>query len=211
MTSASSTIHRFLLKTKTGECVSQGNYFSHIVHKILNYMLTSCQNSIFYFTPQFRGPVLAGGGGLDKVQCEHEWLLHGPLLWRGVELHYQIATAQSHSPDQQWQSQPNPQCLSAGQVCLRIRGKNLILSLNFNHADGSLKQHLASLPENSLFGTVQKSCKVLPSSPKFSLSSSFTKLCTQVRSYAKLTQLHLCAYSPDDGMTAIVQSFFCTN
>lgn len=72
--------------------------------------------------PLCRRPVPARGGGLGEVQRGHEWLLHGPLRGRRVELHHQSAAAQSHSPDQQRPSQPHPQHLPASQVCLNGQG-----------------------------------------------------------------------------------------
>lgn len=58
---------------------------------------------------------------MGEVQRGHERLLHGPLCRRGVELHYQSAATQPHSPDQQRPCQPHPKRLPAGQVGSKIR------------------------------------------------------------------------------------------
>lgn len=52
-----------------------------------------------YSSVLFRCPVPAGRGRLGEVQRGHEWLLHGSLCRRGVELYYQAVTTQSHSPE----------------------------------------------------------------------------------------------------------------
>ena len=77
-------------------------------------------SELVFTPPTCRRPVPARGGGLGEVQRGHERLLHGPLCRRGVELHYQSAATQPHSPDQQRPCQPHPKRLPTGQVGSKI-------------------------------------------------------------------------------------------